>query len=198
MYSIVVNDDNVVYGVNTYLADSIEEIQQARLKCAPGSKAYIITNGQLQTYVLSPSREWKQFIAISAGTGGGSEIDEQQIQQIVNDAITPELVQLQSNAINQNITLFNNTDYYIEGAINSLTIESFTMSDKSSVEQWSITFTTDNNITPNIVFGNDLQIVWSVAKPVFEPNKTYWLSFRKLYDKYLGVWSVLFNEGGVS
>ena len=34
-------------------------------------------------------------------------------------------------------------------------------------------------------------VKWAVAVPIFDPNKTYWLSFVPFGEYYLGVWTVV-------
>lgn len=64
--------------------------------------------------------------------------------------------------------------------------------------QWSIIFTTqssENGVT-QIAFpiddNNQSIIRWSIAEPIFDADKIYWLSFISLGNgSYLGVWSVI-------
>ena len=52
---------------------------------------------------------------------------------------------------------------------------------------WSIIFTA---YTTSITFPPNIR--WSIAEPVFDIGKIYWLSFISLSDDiYLGVWSVI-------
>ena len=58
MYSIIANNDNIVFGVNTYLSDTVAELKTIR-RAVAGSKAYVVEDGK--TYILTNSGEWKEF-----------------------------------------------------------------------------------------------------------------------------------------
>lgn len=82
--------------------------------------------------------------------------------------------------------LVNNTEYRL-GTISALTINGFADGPEGFVEDWSVVFTADTGITvtlPNTV-------TWSVATPVFEAGKTYYLSFVHIGTGYIGVWGVV-------
>ncbi len=58
MYSIIANNDNIVFGVNTYLSDTVAELKTIR-RAVAGSKAYVVEDGK--TYILTNNGEWKEF-----------------------------------------------------------------------------------------------------------------------------------------
>ena len=183
MYSVIANDNQVNYGVNTYMADSLDEIKNSQLDCAPGSKAYILVNNQLKTYILTPSREWQEFIPLEGGGSSGGGISEDEVKAI----IAPKKETITSTSA---LKMQNNVEYTVSTTVSSINIEAFVTD--GGPEYWSIIFTTGGESAP-LTFGTNLQIQWSVAVPaLFEANTTYWLSFIHLVDNtYLGVWSII-------
>jgi hypothetical protein len=84
------------------------------------------------------------------------------------------------------LTLDNNTEYRCVNPVESLTINGFSPVADDVSALWSIIFTTADTIALNLPDS----IIWAIADPVFEPSKTYWLSFVPFNSKYLGVWTV--------
>lgn len=76
-------------------------------------------------------------------------------------------------------------------ALISLTIEEFETIDADIVQEWQIMFTTGASV-PTIVLPEGVK--WATAQPIYETNKTYWLSFIQMGEKYLGIWTVIDNE----
>lgn len=72
MYSITRNGDRIQYGVNQYLADSIQDLKQLN-HAAPGSKAYVLS--ELKTYIKTNEGNWEKYVITTSGSGGG-EISE--------------------------------------------------------------------------------------------------------------------------
>lgn len=56
MIKMLSQNGDVVYGVNEYVADTIEELDAIKHKCSMGSKAYVISTNE--NYILSGSNEW--------------------------------------------------------------------------------------------------------------------------------------------
>lgn len=82
--------------------------------------------------------------------------------------------------------LVNNTEYRL-GTISALTVNGFGAGETGFSESWTVVFTADTGITvalPNTV-------TWSVATPVFESGKIYYLSFVRIGTGYIGVWGVI-------
>lgn len=82
--------------------------------------------------------------------------------------------------------LVNNTEYRL-GTISALTINGFADGPEGFVEDWAVVFTADTGIA--VTLPNT--ITWSVATPVFEAGKTYYLSFVHIGNGYIGVWGVM-------
>lgn len=85
------------------------------------------------------------------------------------------------------LTFANNVEYRCADLITSLSIIDFEAGPQNIMEEWSIIFTTGDSISvdyPDTVH-------WALAEPVWEANKTYWLSFIPFNDKYLGIWTVM-------
>lgn len=80
-----------------------------------------------------------------------------------------------------------NTEYRSRDKIIDFGIQHFRPAEDNFSPMWSVMFETGNVISAFF----PVSVVWSVAEPVFEPNRTYWLSFVECGDKYLGVWSVV-------
>lgn len=80
-----------------------------------------------------------------------------------------------------------NTEYHCVNPIESLSIEGFEAGVAGISEQWSIIFTAASTIS----VAHPSTIKWAVAEPIFEANKTYWLSFIPFGTYYLGVWTVM-------
>ena len=85
------------------------------------------------------------------------------------------------------MTLSSNTETRFAEPITALTLSGFTPDPNGRASLWSVQFTAGDTIT---VMVPDT-VVWAVADPVFEPNRTYWLSFVPVGAKHLGVWSVI-------
>lgn len=84
------------------------------------------------------------------------------------------------------LTLDNNTEYRCVNPVESLTINEFSPVTDDVSALWSIIFTAADTITLSLPDS----IVWAYADPVFDPSKTYWLSFVPFNNKHLGVWTV--------
>lgn len=87
-------------------------------------------------------------------------------------------------------TLISDVEYRCQAPVTLLSIEGFMPGEENIVEQWSIVFTTGESISVDYPD----TIKWAFAAPVWDPNTTYWLSFVRCQDKYLGVWSRFNNE----
>ena len=83
--------------------------------------------------------------------------------------------------------LESNVEYRLTKAIKWLTLLGLNAGEAGCSELWSITFAAGDTITVTVPD----TVVWAVADPVFEPNRTYWLSFVPFGAKHLGVWSVI-------
>lgn len=59
MISIVQTDDNVHYGVNSYVADTEEDVKSLPTTCKMGSTAFIIETSSM--YMLNSKGEWKKI-----------------------------------------------------------------------------------------------------------------------------------------
>lgn len=75
--------------------------------------------------------------------------------------------------------------------LSNLQIDEFARIDADVLQEWQIILKTDDEI-PTISLPSGIK--WSVAEPVYEKNKTYWLSFIQLGEQYLGIWTVIDNE----
>ncbi len=85
-----------------------------------------------------------------------------------------------------NFTLKKNIQYLCPSTLSNLSL-SFEDDLPGFASSWSIIFTTS---TGSVALPETVK--WSIADPIFEANKTYWLSFISLgEDSYLGVWSVI-------
>lgn len=57
MYSIIKRDTDVVYNVNEYICDSIADLDSLP-RCAPGSVAIILEEGNTVVYMKNSKGEW--------------------------------------------------------------------------------------------------------------------------------------------
>ena len=82
----------------------------------------------------------------------------------------------------------NNTEYRCnaETGITALNITSFIAAPSGVAEEWSIIFKTGSSIT--VEFPTNVK--WAVASPVFDPSKTYMITFIRFGEYYLGIWTV--------
>lgn len=81
----------------------------------------------------------------------------------------------------------SNTEYQCQVPITSLTITGFGATQENYSNLWSIMFTAADSIS--VAYPDTVR--WAVAVPIFDPNKTYWLSFVSFGEYYLGVWTVV-------
>lgn len=76
---VVANGGKVHYGVNTYICDSVEDLE-ALTSCSPGSKAFVFeTNG---SYIKNNKFQW---ILRSVVGGGGSGSGDGFIYEALTD-----------------------------------------------------------------------------------------------------------------
>lgn len=85
------------------------------------------------------------------------------------------------------LSMISNTEYHDTNPVESLTIESFTAGTQGVADQWSIIFTAGSTISVT----HPDTVKWALATPIFDPNKTYWLSFIPFGGNYLGTWTVV-------
>lgn len=85
------------------------------------------------------------------------------------------------------LTMESNKEYRANNPVTALAIQSFVNGIPGVANQWSVIFTTGDTIT----IAHPETVKWAIATPVFEPNKTYWLSFVPYGTNYLGVWTVI-------
>ena len=57
MYSTIKRDENVVYNVNEYVCDSINDLDSLP-RCAPGSTAIVLEEGNTAVYIKNPEGKW--------------------------------------------------------------------------------------------------------------------------------------------
>lgn len=57
MYSTIKRDDNVTYGVNEYVCDSVADLDSLP-KCSPGSTAVILEPGNTAVYMKNSEGKW--------------------------------------------------------------------------------------------------------------------------------------------
>lgn len=92
-----------------------------------------------------------------------------------------------SESIISGLNMVNNTQYKCLTPLTTLDIDTFEAGTTGIGEQWSIIFTTAGAVTVSL----PENVKWAVAEPVFNPNKTYMLTFIRFLDNYLGVWTVV-------
>lgn len=70
MYSLYANDDDILYGIQKYIVDTEEDMENLPNHTRAGSTAFVIETST--TYILNHSKEWKKIKDNSAtpGTGG--------------------------------------------------------------------------------------------------------------------------------
>ena len=57
MYSTIRRDDNVSYGVNEYVCDSVADLDSLP-KCSPGSTAIVLEPGNTGVYMKNSEGKW--------------------------------------------------------------------------------------------------------------------------------------------
>jgi hypothetical protein len=57
MYSIIKRDESVVYNVNEYMCDSVEDLDSLP-RCAPGSVAIVLEEGNAAAYMKNTEGKW--------------------------------------------------------------------------------------------------------------------------------------------
>ena len=57
MYSVISNDGDVMYGVNEYLCDSVEDLAFLT-RCSAGSTAIVLEKGAVALYIKNNQDEW--------------------------------------------------------------------------------------------------------------------------------------------
>lgn len=57
MYSIIKRDEDVVYNVNEYICDSINDLDSLP-RCAPGSTAIVLEESNTVIYMKNPEGKW--------------------------------------------------------------------------------------------------------------------------------------------
>ena len=85
------------------------------------------------------------------------------------------------------LTMESNKEYRANNPVTSLSIQSFVDGIPGVADQWSVIFTTGDTVT--VAYPETVK--WAIAIPVFEANKTYWLSFIPFGTEYLGTWTVI-------
>jgi len=104
----------------------------------------------------------------------------------VDTTINGAVVEITDTAVT--LDMNNNTEYRCtaETGITSLNITSFIAAPEGVAEEWSIIFKTGESIT--VEFPTNVK--WAVAAPVFDPSKTYMITFIRFGEYYLGIWTV--------
>lgn len=94
------------------------------------------------------------------------------------------------NVFNSNLlSLYSNREVHLTTPVSTLTIDELVESyDSSYAQSWTISFLT-GDAEPSIAIPSN--ITWAYAAPVYEANKRYLLSFKKLGDSYIGIWTVI-------
>ena len=99
----------------------------------------------------------------------------------------PEIVKAETlTGKSISLSMLSNIEYHCINPIEYLSIEGFIAGREGVADQWSIVFSTGNNISIEY----DDVIIWAYAEPIWEANKYYWLSIIPLNNKYLGIWTV--------
>ena len=57
MYATIRQDDNVAYGVNEYMCDSISDLDSLP-RCAPGSTAIVLEEGNTAVFMKNTEGKW--------------------------------------------------------------------------------------------------------------------------------------------
>jgi hypothetical protein len=68
MYSLFANDDDILYGVQKFVLDTVEDIESLPKTVKAGSSALIIASSEL--YVMNHSKEWVKMTS----NGNGEDI----------------------------------------------------------------------------------------------------------------------------
>ena len=69
MYSLYANDDDILYGIQKYIVDTEEDMEDLPNHARAGSTAFVIETST--TYILNHNKEWKEIKNSSVpGTGG--------------------------------------------------------------------------------------------------------------------------------
>ena len=58
MYSIIKQDKDVAYGVNEYMCDSEADLNSLPARCAPGSTAIVLKEGEVAVYMKNTEGKW--------------------------------------------------------------------------------------------------------------------------------------------
>lgn len=57
MYSMIKRDDDIVYNVNEYICDTVEDLNSLP-QCASGSTAIILEENNVALYMKNPEGKW--------------------------------------------------------------------------------------------------------------------------------------------
>lgn len=58
MYSIIKRDENIAYGVNEYVCDSVKDLDSLPPSCEPGSVAIVLEAGNASVYMKNTEGKW--------------------------------------------------------------------------------------------------------------------------------------------
>ena len=71
MINIRHSSGKVAYGVQDFVLDTYEDLQNLKADCAPGSTAFIIATSE--KYMLNSHKVWVQISSMPESGGGGGE-----------------------------------------------------------------------------------------------------------------------------
>ena len=80
-----------------------------------------------------------------------------------------------------------NCEYQCTSPVTSVTISDFATGLDDIPTQYSIIFTAGDTISVT----HPATVKWALATPIFDPKKTYWLSFIPFGNYYLGTWTAI-------
>lgn len=86
-----------------------------------------------------------------------------------------------------NVDLYSDTELEYQVPITELSINNF-VSCKGHIDEWTISFIAGDE-DPLIIIPSNVK--WALADPVFEANKKYLVTFKKIMSDYIGIWTVI-------
>lgn len=73
-YSISRSSGNTAYGVQHFILDETDDLENLHAECAPGSTAFIVATSQ--KFMLNNTNAWVEITTGGGGGGGGGSDDD--------------------------------------------------------------------------------------------------------------------------
>jgi hypothetical protein len=122
-------------------------------------------------------------------------VDEEGFQDFLNfykDTIIEYTYEIQEGEYLgpiHDIELHSNQELHYDHPLTELTINEFVESYPSNMSQeWTISFIAGDK-DPLVILPSNVK--WAITDPVFEANKKYLVTFKKIINTYTGIWTVI-------